>query len=236
MIEVRDLTKCLGKTEILRGISFTLPERCIAGLLGPNGAGKTTTIKVLATLLSPTNGTVSVAGYDVSEAPREVRQRLGYLPEDPPLYEELTVEEQLRLAGGLHGLRGARLKSAMAAAIERCQLQSVHSKMIAKLSKGFRQRVGIAQTILHEPRVIILDEPTNGLDPLQLVEARAIIRSLAESATVLFSSHLLQEVVEVCSRVILIAHGEKLFESEIGSNLGREELERNFVQAVRGER
>ena len=239
MIEVSNLTKQLGNNKVLQGLSFSIPANCIAGLLGPNGAGKTTTIKVLSTLLGPTGGSVSIDGYDTVNSAFDVRKRLGYLPEDPPLYNELTVLEQLKLAGGLQGLRGEKLSKAINKAVEKCQLQEVLKTDVFKLSKGFRQRVGIAQSILHDPKVIILDEPTNGLDPIQLVQARTIIRSLAESSTVLFSSHLLQEVVEICSRVILIAEGKKLFEAELeqsssGQTSSRQELERRFIEAVQG--
>ena len=236
MIEVDGLAKHLGNTSVLRGLSFSIPENCIAGLLGPNGAGKTTTIKVLTTLLSPSSGRATICGFDTVDEATEVRKRLGYLPEDPPLYNDLKVIDQLKLSAGLHRLKGQALNSALNSAIEKCHLQQVSKSYIYKLSKGFRQRVGIAQSILHNPKVIILDEPTNGLDPIQLVEARSIIRSLAEHSTVLFSSHLLQEVVEICSRVILIAHGEKLFDTELGQNSGRTELEQQFVQAVRGQK
>ena len=234
MIQVHDLTKQLGNTRVLKGLGFNIPEKCVTGLLGPNGAGKTTTIKILATLLTPTSGSAIIDGQDTIEQAHEVRKILGYLPEDPPLYSELTVLEQLKLSGGLYGLSGDSLSAAIKSSLERCHLGEVSKQYIFKLSKGFRQRVGIAQTILHNPKVVILDEPTNGLDPLQLIEARSIIRSLAETATVIFSSHLLQEVVEVCSKVILIAHGEKLLETELDKSSDRQVLEKQFVQAVQG--
>jgi ABC-2 type transport system ATP-binding protein len=234
VIQVHELTKQLGNTRVLKGLSFNIPEKCITGLLGPNGAGKTTTIKILSTLLSPTSGSVIIDGLDTVEQAHEVRKRLGFLPEDPPLYSELTVLEQLRLSGGLYQLSGEKLTAAINSSLERCQLGDVAKQYIFKLSKGFRQRVGIAQAILHNPKVVILDEPTNGLDPIQLVEARSVIRSLSETATVIFSSHLLQEVVEVCSKVILIAHGEKLLETELDQSADRPLLEKQFIQAVQG--
>lgn len=234
MIRVDELSKQLGNKRVLNELSFSIPERTIAGLLGPNGAGKTTTIKILTTLLSPTAGRVTIDGFDSVEQADEIRRLLGFLPEDPALYSELTVTEQLRLSGGLYKLSGQKLSRAISSSIERCQLGEVSKQCIFKLSKGFRQRVGIAQAILHDPKVVILDEPTNGLDPIQLVEARSIIRSLSETATVIFSSHLLQEVVEVCSKVILIAHGKKLFEAELDQKAGREALENQFINAVKG--
>ncbi len=235
MINVQELTKQLGNTEVLRGLSFDIPERSVTGLLGPNGAGKTTTIKILGTLLSPTSGRVTINGFDSVESAAEIREILGFLPEDPPVYNELTVTQQLELVGGLYHLSGTKLRSSINESIEKCQLGEVSKKYISKLSKGFRQRVGIAQTILHNPKVIILDEPTNGLDPIQLVEARSIIKSLAESATVIFSSHLLQEIVEVCSKVILISNGQKLFEAELNQSSGRQALEQQFIDAVKGQ-
>ena len=234
MIIVQQLSKQLGITRVLDELSFSIPEKCVTGLLGPNGAGKTTTIKILSTLFSPTSGRVTIDGLDTVEKSHEVRKLLGFLPEDPPLYSELTVTEQLRLSGGLYNISGEKLNAAVRSSIERCQLGEVSKKHIFKLSKGFKQRVGIAQTILHNPKVIILDEPTNGLDPIQLIEARNLIRSLAETSTVLFSSHLLQEVVEVCSKVILIAQGKKLFEGELAQKTGIEALENQFIQAVKG--
>lgn len=234
MIQVDRLTKQLGDTKVLKGISFSMPERAVTGLLGPNGAGKTTTIKILATLLAPTSGSVLIDGLDIVEQAHEIRAKIGYLPEDPPLYKELTVLEQLKLSGALYGLSGKKLNLAIRSSLERCQLGDVSNQFIFKLSKGFQQRVGIAQTILHNPTVVILDEPTNGLDPLQLIEARGIIHSLAETATVMFSSHLMQEVVEVCSKVVLIAGGEKLLESDLDRSTGREILEKQFVQAISG--
>lgn len=234
MICVDKLSKQLGDTRVLNELSFAISQRTIVGLLGPNGAGKTTTIKILATLLSPTAGSVVIDGFDSVEQAEDIRKILGFLPEDPPLYSELTVTEQLRLSGGLHKLSGQKLSLAIGSSIERCHLGDVAKQYIFKLSKGFRQRVGIAQAILHNPKVVILDEPTNGLDPIQLVEARTIIRSLSETATVIFSTHLLQEVVEVCSKVILIARGEKLFEGELEQKGGREALENQFINAVKG--
>jgi len=208
MIEVEHLSKIYGSTPAVQDVTFSVEPGEIVGFLGPNGAGKTTTMRILAGYLPATSGTARIAGYDVHENSLAVRQRIGYLPETPPLYPEMTVEGFLyfvaRLKGVSAGDRAQRVKNA----ITRCNLQEKRSVLIRKLSKGFRQRVGIAQAIVHDPPAIILDEPTVGLDPRQIIEVRNLIKSLAGSHTIILSTHILPEVSMTCSRVTIINKGK----------------------------
>lgn len=208
MIEVEHLSKIYGSTPALKDVSFTVEPGEILGFLGPNGAGKTTTMRILSGYLPASGGTARVAGYEVHEQSLAVRQRIGYLPETPPLYPEMTVEGFLyfvaRIKRVAAGDRATRVKSA----IERCGLGEKRSVLIRKLSKGFRQRVGIAQAIVHDPPVIILDEPTVGLDPRQIIEVRNLIKSLAGQHTIILSTHILPEVSMTCSRVTIINKGQ----------------------------
>ena len=179
MIEVESLTKRYGRTTAVDGVSFRVERGEILGFLGPNGAGKTTTMRILTCYLPPTEGTARVAGYDVFSQPMEVKRRVGYLPETPPLYPDMSVREYLDFCSRIKGVPAKERKARVAAAIEKCRVGDVRDKLIAKLSKGYRQRVGLAQAILHNPDVLILDEPTAGLDPKQIIETRELIRSLA---------------------------------------------------------
>jgi ABC-2 type transport system ATP-binding protein len=231
VVKLENVWKRIGNTEILKGVSFSLPEKTVTGLLGPNGAGKTTTLKTIATLYGPDSGQVSVGGFDTVKSADEVRKIIGYLPETPPLYGELRVREYLDIAGRLRGFSGSALKESVEQATERCKLEEASSKLISKLSKGFQQRVGIAQAILHTPKVLILDEPTSGLDPLQLAEIRELIQELAEESTVLFSSHILPEIVETCSAVVLMLGGVVAWK---GENAGVKELEERFRSGIVG--
>lgn len=208
MIQVEGLTKHYGEVRALDGISFQVQQGEIVGLLGPNGAGKSTTMKILTCFMPPSSGTARVAGYDIFDEPLEVKRRVGYLPEEPPVYTELTVEEYLAYAGRLRGLSGAELKAARARTLEKCGLTDVGGRLIGNLSKGFRQRVGLAQALIHNPSVLILDEPTIGLDPAQIIEIRSIIRELAREHTVILSTHILPEVTATCQRVIIISEGK----------------------------
>jgi ABC-2 type transport system ATP-binding protein len=180
----------------------------IVGLLGPNGAGKTTAMKILTCFLPPTSGRARVAGHDIFDEPLAVKRSVGYLPEDPPVYTELTVEEYLAYAGRLKGLSGAALKAARARTLEKCGLADVAGRLIGNLSKGYRQRVGLAQALIHNPKVLILDEPTVGLDPNQIIEIRGLIRDLAREHTVILSTHILPEVTATCQRIIIISEGK----------------------------
>jgi ABC-2 type transport system ATP-binding protein len=207
IIEVKALKKTFGATQALRGITFEVPSGQVVGFLGPNGAGKTTTMRVLAGYLNPSEGSVTVAGIDVLAHSVEARRRIGYLAENNPLYEEMMVLEFLEFIAAARGIQPAHRRSQIAAAVERCGLTQVLGKDIGQLSKGFRQRVGLAQVILHNPDLLILDEPTTGLDPNQIVEIRSLIQELGREKTVLLSSHILSEVQSTCSRVLIINDG-----------------------------
>jgi ABC-2 type transport system ATP-binding protein len=212
MIEVESLTKRYGRTTAVDGVSFRVERGEILGFLGPNGAGKTTTMRILTCYLPPTEGTARVAGYDVFSQPMEVKRRVGYLPETPPLYPDMSVREYLDFCSRIKGVPSKERKARVSAAIEKCRVGDVRDKLIAKLSKGYRQRVGLAQAILHNPDVLILDEPTAGLDPKQIIETRELIRSLAGDHTVILSTHILPEVSMTCGRVVIINKGRVVAE------------------------
>ncbi|MEH2000475.1 MAG: ABC transporter ATP-binding protein [Nostoc sp.] len=208
MIEVEHLSKIYGSTPAITDVTFSVEPGEILGLLGPNGAGKTTTMRILAGYLPATNGNARIAGYDVHENSLAVRQRIGYLPETPPLYPDMTVEGFLHFVARIKGVSAGDRPNKVTAAIERCNLEDKRGVIIRKLSKGYRQRVGIAQAIVHDPPAIILDEPTVGLDPRQIIEVRNLIKSLAGSHTIILSTHILPEVSMTCSRVAIINRGK----------------------------
>src|ERR1700678_2488135 len=218
MIIVKDVTKRYARATAVDQVSFSVAKGQIVGFLGPNGAGKTTTRRILTCFLSPTSGTASVAGFDVLEQPMEVKKRIGYLPETPPLYPEMEVKEYLTFVGKLKGMGGPSLASRVTEVAERCSIADVQNKLIGKLSKGYRQRVGLAQAIIHNPDVLILDEPTAGLDPKQINETRDLIKSLAGDHTIILSTHILPEVEQTCEQVIIINKG-KLVATDSVSNL-----------------
>lgn len=208
MITVQDLTKKYARTTAVDHISFSVTKGQIVGFLGPNGAGKTTTMRMLTCFFPPTAGRATVAGFDVLEQPLEVRKRIGYLPETPPLYLEMETADYLHFVGQLKGLRGAELEKRIEFVLERCSIGDVRKKLMGKLSKGYRQRVGLAQAIIHNPDVLILDEPTSGLDPRQIIETRDLIRSLAGDHTIILSTHILPEVEQTCEQVLIINQGK----------------------------
>jgi len=218
MIKVEGLTKRYARTVAVDNISFEIEKGQIVGFLGPNGAGKTTTMRVLTCFLPPTLGTASVAGYDVLENPMEVKKRIGYLPETPPLYPEMDVTGYLAFAGRLKGISSADIAKRSDEVMEKCALGDVRHKLIGKLSKGYRQRVGLAQAIIHNPDVLILDEPTSGLDPKQIIEIRELLKHLAGEHTIILSTHILSEVEHSCERVIIISQG-KLVATDSVANL-----------------
>ncbi len=207
MISVSDLTHYYGPMPAVENVNFTVRRGEILGFLGPNGAGKTTTMRILTGFMPPTRGSVTVDGYDVVEKSLEVRKRVGYLPESVPLHTEMTVTAYLKYMGTLRRMNGRRMRSRIDDVIGLCRLEDYHKTIIGKLSKGFRQRVGIAQAILHEPDVLILDEPTIGIDPIQVVETRSLIQELGRAQTVVLSSHILPEVSMICERVLIIHEG-----------------------------
>ena len=218
MIKVEGLTKRYARTVAVDNISFEVEKGGIVGFLGPNGAGKTTTMRVLTCFLPPTSGSASVAGFDVLEHPLEVKKRIGYLPETPPLYPEMEVHEYLTFVGRLKGISSSDVGRRVNEVSERCAVGDVRTKLIGKLSKGYRQRVGLAQAIIHNPEVLILDEPTSGLDPKQIIETRELIRGLAGDHTIILSTHILSEIEHSCDKVIIISHG-KLVATDTVANL-----------------
>ena len=208
MLQVEHLTRRYGPVTAVDDLSFEISEVGVYGFLGPNGAGKSTTMNIMTGCLSATDGTVKISGYDIYDQPREAKRRIGYLPEQPPLYLGETPEEYLRFVGEAKGLRGETLRQQMEAVIEETGIGEMRSRRIDALSKGYRQRVGIAQALLGQPELVILDEPTVGLDPLQILDIRALIAALGKTRTVLISSHILSEVQTMCSKILIIAHGK----------------------------
>jgi ABC-2 type transport system ATP-binding protein len=207
MIEVRDVTKRYGELTAIERVTFTVEKGEVLGFLGPNGAGKTTTMRILTCFIPPTEGVARVGGFDCFEQPMEVKRRIGYLPETPPLYQELTVSEYLTFVGRLKGLTAEQLRTGLARVLQQLSLGDVRHRLIGNLSRGYQQRVGLAQALLHNPPVLILDEPTVGLDPKQIIEIRELIKSLAGSHTVILSTHILPEATAVCQRVVIISGG-----------------------------
>ncbi len=207
MITVQHISKRYGAHTALHDVSFHVNQGEILAFLGPNGAGKTTTMRILACFMPPSEGMASVAGFACLEQPMEVKQRLGYLPETPPLYQELTVDEYLTFVGRVKGLTPQRVVSRKADVIDQVGLGPVHRRVIGHLSRGYRQRVGLAQALIHDPPVLILDEPTVGLDPKQIIEIRKLIKSLSGSHTIILSTHVLPEATAVCDRVVIIHQG-----------------------------
>jgi ABC-2 type transport system ATP-binding protein len=217
-IQIKDLTKIYGEQKALNSISFSVEEGSIVGFLGPNGAGKSTTMKIATCFLPPTSGEVRVGGLDVATHSMEIKKMTGYLPEHNPLYLDLYVHEYLHFIGKLYGLRGEFLKRRVGEMIELCGLTREQNKKIEELSKGYRQRVGLAQALVHDPKILILDEPTSGLDPNQLLEIRKLIREISLNKTVIFSTHIMQEVQALCERVVVINRGE-IVADDLVSNL-----------------
>jgi ABC-2 type transport system ATP-binding protein len=207
MIQVENLTKLYGSHRAIDNVSFQVQKGEILGFLGPNGAGKTTTMRILAGFFPATEGNAFVAGYNVNEKPLEAKKRVGYLPENPPLYTEMTVESYLRFVSRIKGVESSSISRRLNYAVERCGLSEVRQRLIKHLSKGFRQRVGLAQALIHDPEVLILDEPTIGLDPKQIIEVRELIKSLGGDHTVILSTHILPEVSMTCERVVIINKG-----------------------------
>src|SRR5437773_9225735 len=218
MIKVEGLSKRYARTLAVDHISYEVEKGQIVGFLRPNGAGKTTTMRVLTCFLPPTSGTAKISGFDVLEQALEVKRHIGYLPETPPLYPDMEVQDYLTFVGRLKGLSSSDLAKRVLDVCERCAILDVKNKLIGKLSKGYRQRVGLAQAILHNPDVLILDEPTSGLDPKQIIETRELIRSLAGDHTIILSTHILSEVEHSCDKVIIISHG-KLVATDTVANL-----------------
>jgi len=234
MIRVEHLTKRFGRTVAVDNLSFEVQRGEIVGFLGPNGAGKTTTMRVLACFLPPTGGTVTIDGLDIFRHSVEVRRRIGYLPENIPLYKEMRVSEYLKYRAILKGIRGKRLRTQVDSALLRCGLIEVRNAVIGRLSKGYTQRVGLADSLVHEPEVMILDEPTIGLDPNQMRHIRALIKDLARRHTVLLSSHILSEVETMCERVLIINRGKVVASDSPRDLVGLMKGSPRVVAEVRG--
>jgi ABC-2 type transport system ATP-binding protein len=244
MIQVKDVTKVYGPTKALDHVSFEVGKRQILGFLGPNGAGKSTAMKIITSYIAPTEGTVTVGGIDVAKDPISVRRLIGYLPETTPLYEGMQVDQYLRFCAQARGLAGARLSSRIDWVVQQCGLEEMFKKDINQLSKGFKQRTGLAQALIHDPEILILDEPTTGLDPLQIIQIRKLIQELAHEKTVIFSTHILQEVSSTTDRVIIINNGRIIADGylndlqsdarggaqlRVGLMAGRDEVERGLI-------
>ena len=234
MIEISKLTKRYGTTTAIRNLNFTVKKGEIVGFLGPNGAGKTTTMKIITGFMAPTSGSVKVAGFDVYENPIEVKKRIGYLPETPPVYTDMFVKDYLIYVAKLKGLSGEAVTKGVSNALGKANLGSVQNRLIGNLSKGFRQRVGIAQALVHNPDVLVLDEPTVGLDPKQVIEIRNLIKELAGDHTVILSTHILPEVSASCERIIIINRGEIAAEDTFeGLSRGMSGTRRFFIKVRR---
>lgn len=214
-IDIKNLTKQYGQQNALDNISLAINEGEIVGLLGPNGAGKSTMMKIVTCFIPPTSGEVKVCGFDINEQPMNIRSLIGYLPEQNPLYNELYVRESLEFIAGIHGIKGKERKERVEYMIEKVGLTKEVRKRIGMLSKGYKQRVGIAQAMIHDPKILILDEPTTGLDPNQLVDIRSLIKELGQDKTVILSTHIMQEVEAVCNRVVIINNGKLVADDSI---------------------
>ena len=234
MITVKELTKRYARTTAVDQISFEVAKGQIVGFLGPNGAGKTTTMRMLTCFLPPSAGTAKVAGFDVLEQPLEVKKHIGYLPESPPIYPEMETSEYLRFVGKLKGLSGAELQKRIDYVCDRCAIADVKTRLLGKLSKGYRQRVGLAQAIIHNPDVLVLDEPTAGLDPKQINETRDLIKDLAGEHTIILSTHILPEVEQTCEQVIIINRGKLVATDSVRNLQARARGAESVVMEVAG--
>ncbi len=232
MIEAIHLNKRYGDFEAVSDVTFSAKKGEIVGLLGLNGAGKTTTLKMLATVLPPTSGSAIISGFDIRKDPDQVRKRLGFLGESPALYPELTVVEYLTFFAKLRGLADDSAHARVETTLMQCGLNDVRKKLCQHLSRGYRQRVGIAQAMVHDPEVLILDEPTSGLDPKQIVEMRKLVQEIGATKSVILSTHILNEVKEICSRVVIIAKGRVALESRLEALSGAQTLEQQFLDCV----
>jgi len=215
VIQVKELSKFYGDRQAVKNLSFTVNKGEVVGFLGPNGAGKSTTMKILTGYMAPTSGTVQISGFDIFEDPIEVKKRIGYLPETPPVYLDMTVQRYLEFCAKLKGVSSEAIDSSVDAALQKTALQQVRRRMIGNLSKGFRQRVGLAQALVSDPEILILDEPTVGLDPKQVAEMRTLIKELKGKHTIVLSTHILPEVQASCDKVIIINEGQIIAEDQI---------------------
>ncbi|HWP59236.1 MAG TPA: ATP-binding cassette domain-containing protein [Candidatus Acidoferrales bacterium] len=232
MVEVRRVTKFYGDLAAVQDVSFTAEKGETLGFLGPNGAGKTTTMRIITGFMPASAGSVTVEGFDTARAPLEARRRIGYLPENPPLYPEMRVRSYLRFVGRIKGVAKSRVERAVDDVLEMCALSHVASHLIRHLSRGYRQRVGLAQALVHDPPVLILDEPTIGLDPKQIIEIRSLIKKLSANRTVILSTHILPEVSQVCDKVVIINEGRVVVESKLDALTRGASLEEVFLRYI----
>ncbi len=230
MIKVEGLTKRYGDVTAIEDLSFCVEKGEIVGFLGPNGAGKTTTMRIVTGFLASTDGTVTVSGYDIFEKPIEAKKRIGYLPEQPPLYADMTVGGYLKFVSKIRGVPRSGRAEAIDRVVERCGLKEARKTIIGKLSKGYRQRVGLAQAMIHEPDVLILDEPTIGLDPKQIIEIRELVKALAGEQTIILSTHILPEVMMICQRCLIIDRGRIVADDSLAALTAEESLESVFLK------
>lgn len=235
MIEVRDLTKDYGPRRAINKLNFSIGKGEVVGLLGPNGAGKSTTMKIITGFMAPSSGAATVAGFDVFESPMEVKKRIGYLPETPPVYTDMFVRDYLTYVAELKKVPLEKIKSQVDMALEKTHLSGVQKRLIQNLSKGFRQRVGIAQALVSEPEVLILDEPTVGLDPKQVAEIRQLIQSLRGQHTIILSTHILSEVQATCERVIIINQGKIVAQDRIENLASQQQGQSRLIIRLRTE-
>ena len=236
LIKVENLSMRYGITQALSGVSFQVGRGEILGFLGPNGAGKTTVMKILTTVIFPTQGTAQIGGHDVQTDPIAVRRMIGYLPEAVPLYTEMQVDEYLSFVGSARGIKGNDLRGRLDWVVQQCGLKKVWKKLIGELSRGFRQRVGLGQALIHDPEVLILDEPTTGLDPLQIIEIRQLLKSIAPNKAILFSTHVLQEAEAIANRIAIINVGKIVAEGALQElKKGYPSLEASFIDRLKGQ-
>ncbi|MFC2075394.1 ABC transporter ATP-binding protein [Bdellovibrionota bacterium] len=233
MIETKDLVKFYGQIPALQRVTFKIKQGEMVGLLGPNGSGKTTLLRILATSLYPSSGQAIVAGESIYDNPFEIRKKIGFLPESPPLYDEMTVSQYLNFSGLLRKIPPDQLRESCNTTIKHCGLEEVVDRSVGHLSKGYKQRLGIAQAVVHNPKVLLLDEPTSGLDPLQIIDLRTLLKGLQQKGlTILISSHILSEITKICQRGIIICRGKLVADKNISPTSG-EDLEDIFLNAIR---
>jgi ABC-2 type transport system ATP-binding protein len=232
MVEVSRLTKYYGDFRAIEDVSFSANKGEVLGFLGPNGAGKTTTMRIITGFIPASQGAVVVDGIDVFQEPLAAKKRIGYLPENPPVYPDMTVASYLRFAGRIKGVSRSRIQASLERVLEICFLTGVASRLIRTLSKGYRQRVGLAQALVHDPQVLILDEPTIGLDPKQIIEIRTLIKGLSADRTVILSTHILPEVSQICDKVVIINEGRVVVEQKLGELTRGKTLEQVFLQYI----
>lgn len=236
MIEVKGLSKFYGPRQAIKSLTFQIEKGEVVGFLGPNGAGKSTTMNILACIMPASGGTAKICGFDIFEQSLEIKKIIGYLPETPPLYPDMTVKGFLAFAASIRRVPARKVSAAVDMALEKCRIKDVQNRIIGKLSKGYQQRVGLAQALIHNPDILILDEPTIGLDPIQIIEIRKLIKELAAEHTIILSSHILPEITQICRRVIIINEGEiAAVDSLEGLTASMRKTERLILRVRRGE-